>query len=67
MTNFHTKDAVPNFELDTKERVLTLPKSELRNINLIVSKIVAKTNLSVFEISEYNLKVLKDTNRIASF
>ena len=46
-----------NYTLNIKENKLILPKSEVKNIALIVSKIKELTCLSYFEISELELKI----------
>ena len=46
-----------NFKLDTNQKVLTIPKSELKNIKLIISQILKTTNLTVFDICELALTI----------
>ncbi len=47
------------FKLNTDERILTVQKSDLKNILDIISKITNKTTLSALDIAEYELKIIK--------
>ena len=56
MNGFREKENY-SYTLNLQEKRLTLPKSELKNISQIVSKIKELTCLSYFEISELEFKI----------
>jgi hypothetical protein len=46
-----------NYNLNIIENKLTIPKTELKNVKLIITTIIEKTNLSVFDV--YDLVIIK--------
>ena len=52
------KTSNSNFKLNSKDRVLTVKKSELKNIQSIYSKVKSKTNFSDRDIAQFQLEIL---------
>ncbi len=46
------------YEFDSEKNLLIIPKKELNNIDIIISKLKAKTELSFFEIYDLELKII---------
>lgn len=48
-----------NYNLNIIENKLTIPKTELKNVKLIITTIIEKTNLSVFDVYDLDLVIIK--------
>jgi hypothetical protein len=56
--NEDIKNPKRTFTLNSKDRVLTVKKSELKNIESIYSKVKSKTNFSDRDIAQFQLEIL---------
>lgn len=53
------ENIILNYNLNVIENKLTIPKNELTKVDLIISDIIEKTNLSVFDIYDLDIKITK--------
>jgi hypothetical protein len=56
--NYLQEILTDTFILDIDQKILTVQKAELKNIKEIISKIIKKTNLTAFDIAEFELKII---------
>ncbi len=45
------------FSLDLELKILIVPKSELKNIKEIISKIIANSDLTAIDLAEFEMRI----------